>query len=446
MKGRTFLTHGVIIATGLLLGIIAQSIIRSDSEQILPVSQKSKTSRNTTSASRSSKSLSAVLKLINRDGRNEPKRTLEEEAILKSTLYKLGPGSYHEVAKAFAERNNPADEGLIMNLFMSWGHHAPHDALEAIKTMPPSLQESIESWTLQGWLTSDAKAALAYVNKEYPPLPPGERWGPLPHEDIWSSFANEDPEHALALASELLGSKKSRKIEDEIIRRMSFENPEKALKWVLAHREGEDLPERVKSLIYGWAATGKPQEILSQILTLPEELQTNELFQEFGTGLGRKLNRATQLLDEIPEVHRDHFLGGLIANAARYAPTQAVELSQHLPNGKIKQQAYHEIGEAWAGDDPVAAGEWLLTLPRSPSRDQAIRGFTWTLREKDPALAVAWASDIDKPHLKNGSVLHNSLLNWIERDATAARAWIDAQPEERLPAAIKKRVLKSFPE
>ena len=442
MKRKIYLTHGAIIATGLLLGLLAQAAIRSNSAQPIQVSLKSKTSRKITRTDHSSEKLSLVLNLIKRDGRDQTKRTLEEEAVLNNSLYELNSQDYLEIVEVLIERNTPADMALIQDLFSAWGLQAPHDALKAMRTMPRSMQHRIEFMVLQGWISSDAKAAFTYFDKEYPSLP-NQRARESLRKDLWGDFASENPKQALALASGITDSQERHTIEDEIIRRMSYQNPEEALRWVLAHREGEGLQEKVASLIDGWSQVGKPREILDQILSLPEEFQTNDLFKGLGDGLGRKIDGATELLDKIPEVHRDQFLGGLIADAARYTPERAVELSQLLPDGKIKQQAYSDIGESWADEDPVAAGEWLVTLPRSPARDQAIKGFTQSQSSGDPALVVAWASDIDNRSLKRTPLI-NGLQRWIDNDATAARKWMDAQPEERLPAAIKQQILENF--
>ena len=442
-----YLKNGLIIAGGLCIGLLARAALMPESQTTSNTSSKSERITKVAAPHTDRDTSSSVIHLIELDGRVGSKRTLEEEITLKSALFDLDSGDYPTIAKAFAQRNSPADKWLIATLFVAWGHQAPQAALQTAETMPHFVESYIESWILEGWVLSDAKAAFDHVSQENPLLPPGkisviER---LPDKFLWGRLASEAPAQALALASEIIDPERRHQIEEEVIRIIGYRDSEGSLEWALTHRDGDDLHAMVEKLVNSWTGYQRPQQVLRQVLELPEELQTGEIYKKFGNSLGQRPEEAIEMIDEIPEAHFQNFLGGLIRGAATYNPSHAAQIAQDLPQGKVKQQAYYELGSSWSEQDPVAATEWLSTLPRSLSRDRAIRGFAWGIGKDNPKLAVTWLIDMDHRGYRDTG-LHNSLYYWLERDPTEAQAWMDAQPEERLSTAEKERVMRSFTE
>jgi hypothetical protein len=77
----------------------------------------------------------------------------------------------------------------------------------------------------------------------------------------------------------------------------------------------------------------------------------------------------------------------------------------------------------WAQRDPVAAGDRLAAMPRSPQRDSAISGYANTLSYRDPAAAIRWADSIAQDSVRNRA-LTRAGQQLYRRDAKAARAWV----------------------
>jgi hypothetical protein len=91
----------------------------------------------------------------------------------------------------------------------------------------------------------------------------------------------------------------------------------------------------------------------------------------------------------------------------------------------------------WSRRDPVAAGERIASMPRSPQRDAAISGYTHSLAYRDPAAAIEWANSIAQDNLRT-SALTRAGQALFRRDADAARQWLTSSG---LPPEAQEQVL-----
>ena len=82
----------------------------------------------------------------------------------------------------------------------------------------------------------------------------------------------------------------------------------------------------------------------------------------------------------------------------------------------------HQALREWTDEDPVAASEYLATMPASPAKDAAIMGFANRLAYEDPAAAIAWAETIATSEGRN-TALAVVGRNWASKDPQAAAAW-----------------------
>ena len=72
----------------------------------------------------------------------------------------------------------------------------------------------------------------------------------------------------------------------------------------------------------------------------------------------------------------------------------------------------------------------------SPKRDFAIKGFADGYARQDPETAIAWASDISDPTLRNQS-LTRAGQSYFRRNPKAAAEWL---ADSGLPSEVQKAI------
>ena len=72
----------------------------------------------------------------------------------------------------------------------------------------------------------------------------------------------------------------------------------------------------------------------------------------------------------------------------------------------------------------------------SPKRDFAIKGFADGYARQDPETAIAWASDISDPTLRNQS-LTRAGQSYFRRNPKAAAEWL---ANSGLPSEVQKAI------
>ena len=437
-KSKTYLGYGLAIVAGLVIGLSIRSAMTPGESIISTKPSPRKAVMNRPFSKQASLSLTVIRQFLER--LEESPLSLEEESLLSSSLYDLEGKEWGELVKALSTLERlPSGQKIVRDLFSAWGEKAPLDALAAIPNLPHFLRENAKRSVMTSWVVIDADAAFAHYEKENPPIPAGVRFGPDESASLWTSLMSVAPEEALARAAKILNANERRSQENEIIRKTSYTDPQLTLDWLFENRTDEALKNNLANVIEGWA-TFAPQQALTFLLDLPQDLQSKEAYEDLASSMGRMPDLALSMVDKIPGAFRDTFIQALLEENSRYNPARAAEIGDHLPEGRDKHEAYNEIATNWGAKDPVAAAEWLLTLPMTLSRDRAIKGFAEQLLPHDPELAVTWLAA--QSYSSDG--LHSALLDWIGRDSTAARAWIEAQPEEKLTTVQKQLVLEGF--
>ena len=97
----------------------------------------------------------------------------------------------------------------------------------------------------------------------------------------------------------------------------------------------------------------------------------------------------------------------------------------------------HSAFGEWAQRDPVAAGERISAMERSPQRDAAIGGFSRRISYDDPGAAIEWANSIADESSRTRALTHAG-QQLFRRDRAAAEAWIGSSG---LPAEAQQAVL-----
>lgn len=99
-----------------------------------------------------------------------------------------------------------------------------------------------------------------------------------------------------------------------------------------------------------------------------------------------------------PAVQASTALGFAWRQPSDPAAAAAVLANSPAPSSDPAAMAVHEkVAQQWAGQDAVAAAEWIQTLAPGPSRDAAAVVLIETQAATDPAGALAWAETLQDP-------------------------------------------------
>lgn len=122
----------------------------------------------------------------------------------------------------------------------------------------------------------------------------------------------------------------------------------------------------------------------------------------------------------------------LIHQWANQDPQSAATWIDDLPNPKKKAHAMSELTGRWALVDPAATAEWLNSQPSSSENDPAIATFVSRIQGIDPEGAVGWASSISEPSLRERS-MQQAIEAWKQTDPDKASQWLEQNEETTNP-------------
>ncbi|MDB4630852.1 hypothetical protein OAF46_04990, partial [Akkermansiaceae bacterium] len=109
----------------------------------------------------------------------------------------------------------------------------------------------------------------------------------------------------------------------------------------------------------------------------------------------------------------------------------------NLPEGNGQKSGLNSAFGDWEDKDPLAASEYLLSMPSSAKRDSAVSGFARGYAWQNPENAIAWAQDISDPGLRDQTLTQVGEA-YFRRKPDEARAWL---PESGLSPAMQEQVL-----
>ncbi|MEM7143595.1 MAG: hypothetical protein AAF591_00580 [Verrucomicrobiota bacterium] len=99
--------------------------------------------------------------------------------------------------------------------------------------------------------------------------------------------------------------------------------------------------------------------------------------------------------------------------------------------------AFYNTFERWAGDDPVAASQYLSDMPASEHRDAAVSGLVSRHRWEDPVAAIVWADSISSEKQRLETITRAGQA-WTRLDPTAAAEWAVASG---LPENLQRAII-----
>jgi hypothetical protein len=112
-----------------------------------------------------------------------------------------------------------------------------------------------------------------------------------------------------------------------------------------------------------------------------------------------KYGDAARLLDGavLPDsaAQSSHGLAGYLAGQwGSFAPEEAAQWVQGLPQGNARNQALIALGQSWANLDPAQAISFAAQQPPSPERISMLTSGLNAWVTSDPAAASAWISSV----------------------------------------------------
>ena len=336
--------------------------------------------------------------------------------------------------------------------------------------MPPNLQRIMQGGdiverlgTYLDAVRSMDRSNVKQVIQAFEELPGG--YGRhLEMKLLMRSWANFDPEGALAYASSSLDAKSERRFGiSEALAGWAIKDTAAAIEWANrnhAGRQDGDNPLLV-GVIKGLAETSLP-EANQLMLGLPDGSArwqaSTFLAQEYSKG---DIQQAMQWADRYPNRDprmRETIVGQIGANLAKRdlqatadwvrgmkqepatervmenlmnqwvgeSPEDAALWIDGLDDSFHKNYAMRALSNRWSIKDPVATAEWLNQLPTSEHSDGAINEFVSRIRLQDPKGAAGWAATISDPAIRENA-LRRVVDSWKESDPAGLESWQNAQ-------------------
>jgi hypothetical protein len=250
-------------------------------------------------------------------------------------------------------------------------------------------------------------------------------------------------------------------------------DPEAAIRWAETNHEGDEANPYFAGIIRSLAATDPTRA--SQLLTsMPRSVERGEALDAFLPQLVAQGGDATKAW--IDGLSDDALRSGAMMRVAdRLAATDPAGTAAWLmtQQNEATQRRVDDVYNVWAAKDQQAALASMASLPAGENRSNALRGIVNSIASRDPQAAVSmmdrfpndvtdrvvqhfiWQSFGSDPSVAVNQIArigdegdrermyHRTLESWIERDQTAAMAWIQRNP---LPASVQERINRQLNE
>jgi hypothetical protein len=217
-------------------------------------------------------------------------------------------------------------------------------------------------------------------------------------------------------------------------------DPQAALAWAQDHTAGSSGLSAINGALNGWWQ--KDHEAaeayaVAQINTPEGRQLINSIASQIAN---EDRTKAQAWISRLPNDEVRHQAETILASQWAFSdPEAASAWAVTLPTEE-RQGALDSTIAMWARSDPAAAGEWMENLSGA-IRDQAVSSYSMNIAENDPAAAAAWATTITDQNTRERA-LQSIATQWLNRDAGAARAWIQSSS---LPDAQKTHLLALVP-
>ncbi len=284
----------------------------------------------------------------------------------------------------------------------------------------------------------DSAAALTALAK----LPADSEGHRAAYTGYLLSVSESDPAHALTLAAETTFPDEA---EEAVYSRWLTRDPAAALA-----RASQEETETAKS-----AASAAMDQWLQRdadaawawIGSLPAEQQFTHVRNALRHEADRDPKSAAERLLAMPLA-----LTGGDDGATKIAFNVAKEFADEsddpaawlarFPAETDRAPLYGGVAAGLAREDPVAASEWIATVPKGPLFDAAAESLVFEMGSNDPERALEWAGAIGDT-AKSDAATARVYRRWMSTDPRAAQTSLDQLPAERQATILEKMKARS---
>jgi hypothetical protein len=312
----------------------------------------------------------------------------------------------------------------------------------------PRLRAKVQAEILGRFAARDPAAGLARLAALAPSLPAGVDGIRLVTE-VLGEASKKDPEASLAAVDGLPENLRMQAL-GAVLVGWADEHPVDALTWSAAH--GVDLNEPKGSLSIGdkgmsWrpllsVAFGRDKEkTLEWVRTLPASPERDSMLTP---GLwGGTMEQKSRVYAELTPAGQVSAAGEMVRMSLRYGGVGLDQIEPWVkaqPPGAARTAAIRELADYQAGNTPERLDELAKSWEPGPDRDAAMRGIASLLASaNNPLRALEFARQVNDQATRE-SAFEKIAQDWLNRDKSAARAWIASAPE--LSAEQKRVVLR----
>ena len=319
----------------------------------------------------------------------------ERSRALLAFLDRLAPGDFKNVVDHFKSlgitEERLGEYGLI---FAAWAKADPLAALAYAKTQTDN--SFAARAILASWATEDAAAAIRWAQNNHQ----GDGANPW-LIGVIRGIAATDIDGATNLLKSMPRSVERGEALDALLPHLLAKGKEYTSTWIAAI---DDDALRNGAMLRAAEAMAKidPAGTVAWLMENPGEALDRRLDNVFGIWTQQDEAAARSALNALPSGEiRSDALRGVVTRLALNKPSDAVALMNQYPN---------EVNE------------------------RTVRNFIWHSFDREPATALGQVSRIGDEQRRN-EMYRRAMGAWIRRDATAANAWLAANP---LPESVTR--------
>ena len=279
---------------------------------------------------------------------------------------------------------------------------------------------------LHAWGKADAEGALNYAM---------ENTGtPFARQAIMASWSSDDPEAALAFARANHDGEGANPLLVGVIRGIAPANLNRATDLLQDLPYSRERGDALQSLLPFVMESGAADALTWTAGIADPQLQSgavNYIMRDFADSNPRGAAELLLTLEDKRVAARavDNVAGSLARVDLEEAKRWSTGLDEELQSGAVEGVISH-----YASLDPVAASNWLGSLPTTTNLDSAIRQFAWRSQRSEPELAADWIGQIQDSGRREE--MYNSVLSrWLRADPSSAEQWIETTPD--LPDGVR---------
>jgi hypothetical protein len=349
----------------------------------------------------------------------------EEQEILKMTVLARWAELDPPAAAAYAFEQVKADRGMANQAMeIAIGEWAVRDAsaaAEFVAGLEGSKRDTAIGALLGGVAGTQPEMAFALLARFPEAAEKRESY-----RAIFNAWSSRDPASAAARAATLPAGENRSAAMDTVAQRWAERDPVTAYARAAQLGEPAERESALKTTLRSWA-NRDPQAAAGQALALADAGVLREVADDIARqmaqgDLGAAKTFAAQLSDEGARAGAQQavamtMLGTNVAEAAAYAGQMA--------EGDSRRNTFYTVSASWFQKDPVAAAQWLETLPRSGSRDSAVQAYVERAAPVDGETAMEWAASIGDENKRTQAQVRGYQA-WEKKSPQAAKAWLAA--------------------